>query len=375
MTDKTTEKTPRVRQYDGPDDSSSLSRGISNAENMWNMDKEFQLGTLDELLSSVIQNVLDRKSKSLQLLDIGSGPEGRLLSELATKPDLLVKTHALLQKNPELQIFATGLTDAESKETFLQATPLQIPESEHTQIHAQNVEYSVTDAQTLEDFFQEKKIDTLDLVLATFSLTYLGPKAFEQTMRAVIKKLSLGGKFIAAGYAEDHPAIKRNEMSQVKLKTRNKHDDLIALDYRKFDEKFYQRTDKKFRIQMNDQEFLELIRDLEKAEEYLEKIGTQDPSFLAKLKRNTKVYFQMLSGIYYDLKNKREITLNSLRADYISQRRLLNVSRPIWDLEKKLLRGMRQKKKMILEQLAKEFGDQIEIKFSDHIFEITKKVK
>jgi hypothetical protein len=375
MTDKTTEKTPSIKQYDGPRDSSSLTRGIDTAQRRWNGDENLKIGSLDDLLTTEIRAALNRKSDSISLLDIGSGPQGQLLKELATQNNILPETSALLRQNPDFHIYATGLTDAESKETFLHAKPLNIPESDNRQIHAQNVEYSLTAAQTLENFTQVKKIENLDLVLATFSLTYLGPKVFEQTIRTVIQKLSPGGKFIAAGFAEDHPALQRNEMGMTQLKTRNAHEDLYALDLHKFHQKLFNRvSNEDYSVRINQQEFQEINQDIEKVEDYLEQVGLLDPAFLTRTKRNLSLYFEMLSSIYYDIKFKRKVTPDRLKAHFLDQRRLKNISRPIWSLEKKLLIGMRQKKKMILEQLGKEFGDQIEIKFSDHIFEITKKV-
>ncbi|MEO8581796.1 MAG: hypothetical protein ABI425_04475 [Patescibacteria group bacterium] len=365
MNDQLKENRARVKGYDGPDDSSSLKRGINSIEKVWQLENKIQIGSLDELINQQIERAIENDQKNITILDIGSGPTGQLLTEIATVAELsLPKTKALLSAHPELTIRCTGLTDAQSIDTFFQATQLQSSETD-TQVTAQNIEYTLTAKQTLEKFLEKLDVDHAELVLATFSLTYMGPKVFEQTVRTVISKLSQGGTFAVAGYAEDHPAIQRDSMGMKQLKIRNQDDDFPLLDMNEFNKKLYEQN----------RDYAELHEDLDKAEAFLEKIGLQKAGFLQKLKRNSSLYFEVLTGLFYDIKFKKQISFESIQHDFLNQRRLRHVSRTLWDLEKKLLIGMRQKKKEILIQLAEEFKEEIELEYTDKVFVIKKRNK
>jgi hypothetical protein len=216
----------------------------------------------------------------------------------------------------------------------------------------------------LEDFLNHVDIEKIDLALATFSLTYVGPKVFDQTIRTVIEKLNEGGMFVGAGYADDHPSIQREEWGK-ELKIRNPNSDFDGLNYLKFSKKLYE--DKRPDSELHD--------DLGKAEEYLEKIGLREPGLMKTIKRTANRYFDALSRIYYDIKFKRTPSLQSVRHTLLTRRHVKNVVMPLAQFQRDLIMLLRDKKQEILNQLKEEFQDVVEIQFTDKVFIIKRKIK
>lgn len=209
-----------------------LKRGITGYEGELNQENDKGIGpfSIDSLVSDTLRNVEAQGRTEATIFDFGCG-EAEMFRDLLTNPDS--QTIQFLREHPNINLRMLGLTDTtgienEAKETSLigQVRDLLSQEEQQelpTNVQAQVAYYSVTAEQTLETFFQQHGVNTIDIGFSVQALSYLFPRNLDRVLRTIIDHLEPnGGKFIAAPYAERVPGFARGGYGEGYLDIRGK---------------------------------------------------------------------------------------------------------------------------------------------------------
>jgi len=181
----------------------------------WSVNVYNEIGAYQRLLSHKDVEILklapeeevikmfEEGKQQVTILDIGSGGYGRFIrsfSDLEKVPKLFdyLKTH------PDKQLRVVGLTAGSRNKAVLskQDVPNSIDFENGSLINVEKYDYTLTRASTLENFLEQTNIESLDLVFATHSLQYLGPKNFEDNFTQMVDRLSPGGKAFIIEYSQ-----------------------------------------------------------------------------------------------------------------------------------------------------------------------------
>lgn len=189
-----------VRTYGGFVDHTDEGRGVKSVEYQWGDVKEGnpKVESLDSLLFEQLEKAKAEGRDRVVVVDVGSG-DGALIKDCVLGSSKIGKSLTFLKENPGLRLEMVGFTDAPNRESFLSEE--NFPSSAHN-ISGKNVYYTLTRRQRLGDFLKAEGIRGVDLVFATWSLTYMGPETFRGCIEDSVSNLRSGGKFWAVAYAE-----------------------------------------------------------------------------------------------------------------------------------------------------------------------------
>lgn len=220
---------PLARVYRG---NSRNGRGVAAIEAEFKTD----LGNdFDHFFSEQMQRAKMAGRNEITFLDIGSGEDGSLIIDSLSYLSSLPKTRNFLAKNREFKVLMVGLTDAPRPELHLKARPI-VPSEPwdddrnrviNERIYARNVYYSLTRAQTLEEFLRAQQIGVIDLVFSNQSLRYLSVNVFGEVVDSIVKKMMPGGKFVAVGFHENLPGF----LQSMSTGARSKRFDVRGLNF------------------------------------------------------------------------------------------------------------------------------------------------
>ena len=345
MTDATPEIRPLIDVYHGSRNAQEFGRGIKRCEAVWNKDRH--VGTFDDILVRQLNLAKSQNRNVVNILDIGSG-DAILFKEFLNNPQICPQARKFLAENAQLSLRLIGITDATSPEQMYVTKELSQNTTLNSNIHARNVYYSLTARQRLNDFLVHEHIDELDLVTATWSLTYMGTNVFRQVMEDTINHLRpMGGEMIVAAYAEQEiPGFRSPEpMFPHILDVRNIDNTENALLKRALEDdhmRFYTRG-----VNIDEEE-----KGVVLAEDYLVKLGVLDEKVL-----------QEARGEYQDDLNKG----NRKKSGALSIRTHQTISISIEKLARKKALELKNLKKRILADLEEQFKDKVSLKYSDRV--------
>lgn len=182
-----------------------FQRDILEVANVWQQEKEFVMPQIDALIAGQLELALSCRESIVVVLDIGSG-SGALLSDIKVRPQLTPITHQLLLEHPQLQLHLIGITDAQAQDEFMTVKELA-PDLGSSQIRAENYAYTLTFKQSVYEFLTKIQQPKLSLVMATYSLAYMGSNTFIQVLEDSLRTLHSGGKIVISGFVGKHPGF------------------------------------------------------------------------------------------------------------------------------------------------------------------------
>lgn len=187
---------------------SYLRRGIEGYENAWNREG-YEDVTYDQLVTSAIEQALADGRQEVVVFDFGCGEGNAMTTFLQDDQSEAMKK---IKENPDLQLKLIGLTDTPgieaSDEVLASGKQLKSPNDEPINVSAQIDYYAVTAARTLENYFVEHDITSIDVAMAVQSLAYLPAKNFEATVASIASRLkSPNSTFIASAYTNQVPGF------------------------------------------------------------------------------------------------------------------------------------------------------------------------
>lgn len=196
--------------YRGFTDPYRFSRELSECEGYWN---EFELkpGTFDQLLTQQLHLAIEQGRTTVNVLDLGSGSGALIKNVVNDRSDeekqRIASSRRILGGNPNLRVRIVGLTDARSGDEFLKREPIlpasySLPIPTNDQISAENIYYSITRTQTLENFLSAVNLEQVDLLVSTAFFIYLEDiDVYKRTLLDAVQSLrSGGGKLLVSDY-------------------------------------------------------------------------------------------------------------------------------------------------------------------------------
>lgn len=177
-------------------------RGIKATDQEWQTEKEISLPGYDAALAEQIELAIARGDTQLVVVDIGCGREG-LIEDSINNSHLLQKTSALLKAHPEFKIRFLGLLDAKKPEEF--GTHTTLFNKATPNLSAETYKYTLTTQQTVADFLNGVEVQQVGLILATWSLAYMGGNTFQKVLEDSLAALVPQGKMLVHGYLNKHP--------------------------------------------------------------------------------------------------------------------------------------------------------------------------
>jgi hypothetical protein len=201
----------KVGLYKGQTGRESIARGRGSYEYQWNREEGEDI-TYDGLIAAAIERAAVDGRDEVVMFDFGCG-EGNAMHEFVQ--DANSEAMKSVKAHPDVKVKLIGLTDTtglkdapSTQEELAMGRELKSPDDEPTNLAARIDFYAVTAARTLEDYFVEHGIDTIDVGMAVQSLAYLPAKNFAATVDSITRRLqSPGSTFIAAPYSTQVPGF------------------------------------------------------------------------------------------------------------------------------------------------------------------------
>lgn len=189
--------------YRGPKTFLATGRDIRSCENTWSYEDR-QITSFDKLLSNQLELAQERGETGITVIDIGCG-QGNLFkdflhTQFSDGEEATTETIQFLKNNPTIGIRLVGLTDATpdlpNTSRKLSAHTWNLPNAS-----AKIVPFSLAKEQTYNDFLKAENISSVNLTLATFSVSYFHPFLFRDTVRQIIDSLSEDGVALITPYS------------------------------------------------------------------------------------------------------------------------------------------------------------------------------
>jgi hypothetical protein len=155
---------------------------------------------IDERITNIVSECINRGEKTVNVIDIGSGSEGYFIKSFLNKEEYS-KLHQLLENHAGITLHIIGITGNEGgKEQglVLSKDESDTPGAEgagKNKVLVENYGYTITKAQTLGKFLSDKGITAINAGFSTFGIGYFTPNNFEQCLTDVADHLAPGGEF------------------------------------------------------------------------------------------------------------------------------------------------------------------------------------
>lgn len=161
--------------------------------------EELQELNIDQTITNIVKETIERGGNEVVVLDVGSGSEGYVVKAFADK-EQFPELHKLLGESSGVTLRVIGVTAASretNQGTLLSKDETEIPNQERqsSKIVTENYAYTITKAHTLDKFLASKYTPKIKLAFSTFGVGYLTPANFDQCLTDVADNLADGGKF------------------------------------------------------------------------------------------------------------------------------------------------------------------------------------